>query len=92
MVFDKLEDVFVPKGLGKIFLVTEDGSTDKILIFSSTLARRTMRNYRKVYYADGTCKCVPQPFYQLFSLHLDLNSDESDTNIIPVLYHTFHAN
>lgn len=38
------------------------------------------------YYGDGTFISAPGPFYQMFVLHLDLNSDEDCTNIVPVIY------
>lgn len=86
LVFHKLEDVVVPPALGEKFLVIEDGDMEKILVFSTTLSKKIMRKLKKGYYADGTFKSAPHPFYQLFTLHVDINSDKNATNIIPVLY------
>lgn len=85
LTFNTLDSVFVPEGLRKNFLVTEDGTTEKILVFMTTLAKKMFRKARQ-HFGDGTFKCVPRPFYQLFSIHIDLHSDRNTTNVIPVLY------
>uniref|UniRef100_A0A1E1WV05 FLYWCH-type domain-containing protein n=1 Tax=Pectinophora gossypiella TaxID=13191 RepID=A0A1E1WV05_PECGO len=83
--FNKLEDVVIPEALSENFLVAEDGTEEKILIFMTKLSKKVMRKAR-LWFGDGTFKSVPRPFYQLFTLHMDLNSDKNTTNIVPILY------
>lgn len=36
---------------------------------------------------DGTIRCYPPPFYQIYSVHLDVdNSNKNCSNIVPVIY------
>lgn len=85
--FARLEDVHIPEVLAKKFLVCDDGGSDKILIFCTKIVRRVIRaNPAGRYLGDGTFKCAPKPFYQIFSLHLDLGSNENTTNICPMIY------
>jgi hypothetical protein len=86
--FKKIEDVCVPQRLGEGFFICEDGVTDKIIIFCSKIARKIIKSVdtKKMYFGDGTFRCVPTVFYQLYTLHLDLCSNETVTNVIPVIY------
>lgn len=82
--FEKTEDLFVPEGIADNFLAGEDGSTDKILVFTSKLCKRIVERGEKMYfYGDGTFKYVTRSFCQLYTIHLDLGSDENTTNIVP---------
>lgn len=85
LVHNNTETVQIPQSLSKKFLVCEDGSTEKIIIFATNIAKKIMRTPGS-YYADGTFKSAPKPFYQMFVLHMDLASDENTTNIVPVIY------
>lgn len=82
--------VKVPEALGKRFLICEDGGEEgadnKIFVFSTTLARKIIYRKSGSYYADGTFRCAPPPFFQMYVLHLDINSSTKSTNIIPVIY------
>ncbi|XP_061713897.1 uncharacterized protein LOC133522565 [Cydia pomonella] len=40
----------------------------------------------KQFFGDSTFKRVPKPFKQLFTLQLDIGSNENHTNIVPVVY------
>lgn len=88
--FSKSSEVTVPEFVKKDFLIAEfELKDDKILVFSSQFSKRNMKTYAgqdKVFFGDGTFKCVPKPYYQLFSIHVDIDSTEDTTNIIPVLY------
>ncbi|XP_053604512.1 uncharacterized protein LOC128671781 [Plodia interpunctella] len=77
----------LPEAFTNIFLLIEDRCEDeeKIFIFGTRLGRKIAKNHES-YFADGTFKTVPKPFYQLYVLHLDLNSTKTKTNIIPVFY------
>lgn len=89
--YKTVADVHIPRKLGKGFVVCEDGTTDKIIIFSSTTARMYLKNADqeidvKQFFGDGTFHCVPHPFYQLYSLHVDVGSNEKSTNVVPVIF------
>lgn len=79
------ECIQIPEVLAKNFLVCEDGETDKIFIFSTKTARMIIKN-PGAYFADGTFKSSPKPFYQLYTIHFDLGSNEESTNVVPVIY------
>lgn len=40
----------------------------------------------KHFFGDGTFKRVPQPFFQLFTIHVDTGSSEIATNIVPAMF------
>lgn len=87
LIFHKLEDVTIPQTFGKNFFVCEDGTDKKILIFASTIARKFINSDKHgYYYGDGTFRCCPPPFYQIYGVHLDLDSNNDNSNIIPVNY------
>lgn len=67
-VFKKLEDVVLSETLTQDFLLSNDGTTDKILVFCSTEARETIKNVRH-FFADGTFKSAPPPFKQIYTVH-----------------------
>lgn len=82
---DSPATVKIPERLAKSFFVCEDGDTEKILVFATKLSRKIIKK-SGFYYGDGTFKVTPRPFYQLYTLHYDLNSNSKSTNIIPVVY------
>lgn len=85
LTHSNLDTIVIPEAISRNFLVVEDGDQDKILVFSTNTARRIMKK-GEYYFADGTFKSTPKPYYQLYVLHLDLKSDENSTNIVPVVY------
>lgn len=84
--YTKLEGVSVPEVLSKNFLVSDDGDSSKILIFCSKISRQYIKNTKLDYFGDGTFKCVPSPFFQLYTVHVDLGSTPTSTNVAPVIY------
>lgn len=85
LTFTNIESVQIPQALAKDFLICSEDSADKILIFATNTARNIVKRPGS-YYADGTFKSAPKPFYQMFVIHLDLESDANITNIVPVIY------
>ncbi|XP_053214390.1 uncharacterized protein LOC128397669 [Panonychus citri] len=65
---------------GKDFLLAEDGDEDKILIFGTRDFFRILCASKNVY-MDGTFKCVPSIFYQLYTIHVMVKD-----LMIPVIY------
>ena len=65
---------------GRDFLLAEDGAEDKILIFGTKNFFRLLCGSECIY-MDGTFKCVPSLFYQLYTLHVLVKD-----LMIPVIY------
>lgn len=87
LVFNTTDDVFIPKALSDKFLISDDDGTNKILVFATKAARQELKSSKsKFYFGDATFKCVPKPYYQLYTIHVDLNSDDHSTNVVPVIF------
>lgn len=86
LAHDTTQSITIPEVLAKHFLVCEDGDQEKNIVFSTKTARNIIKGSSGSFFADGTFKVTPKPFYQFYVLHLDLNSDKKTTNIIPVIY------
>lgn len=88
--FTNLNEVQVPDIFGNNFLVCEDGEdNNKILIFSTLFSRKYLQNNINKpfqFFGDGTFKRVPNLFYQLYTLHIDVESDDETVNIVPIIY------
>lgn len=83
--FSELRDV--PKILASDFLLCDDGTEENILIFCSSTARKFIENKNSVFYlGDGTFATAPSPFYQVFTLQLDLGSKYKTNNVVHVIY------
>lgn len=85
--FNRLADVKIPQMISDNFLVIEDGMEEKILVFSTKQARKLLLdNKYKMKYGDGTFKRTPKPFYQLFTVHVDISRNKDTTNVVPIVY------
>lgn len=87
--FERLEDIEIPAVLADDFLVWDEGIEDRIIIFclKSTLKYLQECKNPLAAYGDGTFKRVPKPFYQLFTLHIDLNIQSNEyTAVVPVVF------
>lgn len=76
------ESITIPEALGSEFLIHQDY---EILLFATNVSKKIVKRPGK-YYADGTFKTTPKPYYQLFTIHCDIGSSEEQTNIIPVAF------
>lgn len=89
LVFKNLNEVVVPD-IFHDFLVCDQGKdNDKILIFATPFGKTILQNLAgksPQLFADGTFKRTPRPFYQLYTIHLDIASGEEMTNIVPLIY------
>jgi hypothetical protein len=83
--FDKIEEVEVPEYLGKDFVIVHDGMKEKIIIFSTPLAQTTLNEVNE-FYSDGTFQITPRPFYQVYSLHVNLSDNNKENQFIPLVY------
>lgn len=76
----------LPHCLVDIFFIYDDGVDERIIIFGTPLAKQQITKY-EVFYGDGTFKVTPTPFYQLYTLHVDITSNEEETvSFVPLLY------
>ncbi|XP_045500699.1 uncharacterized protein LOC123706206 [Colias croceus] len=85
--FTKCEDVIIPTKYIDGFLLFDDDSDPKnrIIAFCTEAAREVIPNVH-TYFLDGTFSSCCTPFYQLYCIHGDVNSDENFTNIVPLIY------
>lgn len=75
----------LPHSLVGDFFLFDDGIEDKILIFGTPLAKEYLKKH-KFFYGDGTFKICPRPFYQVYSLHINISHADNIVNFVPVLY------
>jgi hypothetical protein len=65
--FNKMSEVVIPKMLASDFLLADDGEDDKMLLFCSKIARKSLKVLRKnLFFGDTTFKTCPKPFKQFF--------------------------
>jgi hypothetical protein len=86
LIFSNIEKVYIPNGLAKKFLICEDGDIEKKLVFYTPLAKKEIKGKHGRFYGDGTFRCVPSPFNQLYTIHLDLGSTIETVNVKPMIY------
>lgn len=81
------QDVQLPDNLVKDFFLFDDGCDEKIIIFGIQLAIATLKKINVVY-VDGTFRCCPLLFYQLFTLHADisLKSEPETVSFVPLFF------
>lgn len=89
--FTKSIDVCIPELIKKDFLVCEYelDTQNKIIVFCSRTCRGVLKSCAdqgKVVFGDGTFKTVPSPFYQMFTIFVDINSCNETTNVKPMIY------
>lgn len=78
LVFQTLDEVEVPEKF-KPFLMCQDGNdNNNILIFA-----KIIRSKLSVFFGDGTFRCVPKLYCQLFT---DMGSSDKTTNVVPLVY------
>lgn len=70
---------------GKSFLLSDNGKTNRIMIFWTAQGIETVRE-KKAFFMDGTFKSSSSQFGQLYTIHVDLGSSHDETNIVPVLF------
>ncbi|KAL0821973.1 hypothetical protein ABMA28_005362 [Loxostege sticticalis] len=83
--FKNVQEVKFPEILTNKFLLYEGEGEDKIFIFGSPGCMKLIKK-NDLYLADGTFKSVPNPFEQLFTVHVDIGSTREVTTIIPIFF------
>ncbi|GBM07301.1 hypothetical protein AVEN_187857-1 [Araneus ventricosus] len=71
---------------GASFLLADDDSGSRILVFASTKGRGILKTGQN-FFRDGTFKSYRMQFYQLHPIHADLSkNEEEDTTIVPIIF------
>lgn len=83
--FSKLRDVKVPGVHKDILLADYTEKKRRILLFATEEAKQILKKAKHIS-CDGTFKAADRPFKQLYTLHVDLGSTDTQTNIIPAVY------
>lgn len=85
--FSRCEDVIIPQKYKHSFLLFDDDSEpeNRIIAFCTETARETITNIQ-TFFLDGTFSSCCKPFYQLYCIHGDVNSDDNNSNIVPLIY------
>lgn len=80
-----LDDDSLKMADGKIFLLADSGETDRILSFAGRKGVEAIKN-NKCFFIDGTFKSCSGQFKQIYTIHVDLGSTETETNVVPVVF------
>lgn len=87
--FSIVGEVEIPELLARDWLYCVDGTeNEKIFVFVTKFIQNSVANLNNrdvLYFGDGTFK-VPSPFYQLYSIHVDIDSCEDTTNVVPIIF------
>lgn len=78
-------EIVVPDRFKDNLLFDEIDGENRMIVFASQSAIAHLNDVRH-YFADGTFKCCAKPFLQLYVVHGDIGSTETETNIVPFFY------
>lgn len=80
-----LEEEFLNMKDGSSFLLADDKSGERIIVFSGNIGREGLKCYED-FFMDGTFKSSSKQFSQIYSIHADFGSSTEETNIYPVAF------
>ncbi|CAH0403158.1 unnamed protein product [Chilo suppressalis] len=83
--FSKMEDVVLPAQFENFILADYYYEESRIIIFCPPSTRNKLGEIN-VIMGDGTFKCYPKPFYQLYSIFGDIGSSVETTKVTPLLF------
>lgn len=83
--FKRAVDVEVPKKYEHLLLGDYKEKQKRILIFAGEKMREYLKQSKR-FFIDGTFKICPKTFYQLYTIHADVESNEHFVNIVPIIY------
>lgn len=83
--FKTLKEIIIPEKFHS-FILADYSTANRIIIFANQNIRSLLMNTSYEVLCDGTFKFCVQPFYQLYTLHVDLGSTKTHNNIVPVIY------
>lgn len=70
---------------GSSFLLSDDSTGQRILLFSGEKGRESLKN-SKIFFMDGTFKSCSKQFAQIYTIHADFESKGEETNVHPVIF------
>lgn len=84
------EEIIIPDDISQFgnnyqFLLFDDNVEERIIAFSSSAQREAASTYRNFFF-DGTFKSCSKQFLQIYTIHVDIGSTSSETNVIPVIF------
>lgn len=84
------EEVVLEMGMltmtdGSSFLLKDDNTGGRLIIFSGALGKEALRS-KQDFFIDGTFKSCSKQFSQIYTIHADFGSSKNETNIYPVIF------
>lgn len=87
LVFNTVDEVYIPAALSNGFVVSDVNAHKDVIVFATNLSLSFMKSQQSgTYFGDATFQCVPIPYYQLYTIHLDIDSNDNSTNVVPVIF------
>lgn len=83
--FKEPSDVIIPKKIQSFLLIDYAENGNRILVFASESAQKHIEHVQH-FFGDGTFDCCAKPFIQIYTIHGDIGSDVTKTNIAPLFY------
>lgn len=80
-----LDDELLKMSDGKSFLLADDGTEERIIIFSGEKGTESLK-YQQHFFMDGTFKSCSIQFSQIYTIHADFGSQKDETNIYPIVF------
>lgn len=72
---------------GRSFLLADKTIRDKrMIIFGGEDTLQLLEKQDATYFFDGTFKSCPKQFCQLYTIHVDIGSSDTETNVCPAVY------
>lgn len=78
-------DIEIPKTYEKLIFADYKQGDSRIIIFGEPKLWRLL-NSATHFFCDGTFKLCQKNFYQLYTIHADIGSNDDFVNVVPVLY------
>lgn len=70
---------------GSNFVLVDEGSEERMIIFCSEKGKESLKTTTE-FFMDGTFKSCSKQFGQLYTIHADYGSSETETNVHPVVF------
>lgn len=79
------DDIFAMEDGSTFLFADDDKSGDRIMVFSTDCGQNLLGTAETIF-IDGTFKSCCKQFKQLYSFHVDIGSNCTETNIVPVMF------
>lgn len=70
---------------GETLLLADDDEDERILVFATAKAAEAVKK-GSMFFMEGTFKSCSKQLSQIYTVHVDLGSTKSATNVIPVAH------